>query len=112
MIEKGKCCIVNNSLLSFQCIYLFFVAYKYFEYFTFSGKPVADVQAAVPAKSKAAAAAKEGTSAKPKVTLVDPKKEDSDDSEDSDEDSDDEVNFVYVRVALLMAAWFATLEYI
>ncbi|WOG95944.1 hypothetical protein DCAR_0415273 [Daucus carota subsp. sativus] len=50
------------------------------------GKPVADVQAAVPAKSKAAAA-KEGTSAKPKVTLVDPKKEDSDDSEDSDEDS-------------------------
>ncbi|KAL1819038.1 hypothetical protein ACET3Z_013907 [Daucus carota] len=53
------------------------------------GKPVADVQAAVPAKSKAAAA-KEGTSAKPKVTLVDPKKEDSDDSEDSDEDSDDE----------------------
>ncbi|KAK1373518.1 Histone deacetylase HDT1 [Heracleum sosnowskyi] len=52
-------------------------------------KPVAEVEAAVPAKSKAAAT-KPGTSAKPKVTLVDPKKQDSDDSESSDEDGDDE----------------------
>lgn len=56
---------------------------------------MANVQAAVavPAKSKVAAT-KPATSAKPKVTLVDPKKEDSDDSEGSDEDGDDEVNFV------------------
>lgn len=53
---------------------------------------MADVKADVPAKSKSAT--KPGTSAKPKVTLVDPKKEESDDSEDSDEDGDDEVNFV------------------
>ncbi|KAL8092529.1 histone deacetylase HDT1-like [Apium graveolens] len=49
-------------------------------------KPVAEV--AVSAKSKSAT--KPGTSTKPKVTLVDPKEEDSDDSEGSDEDGDDE----------------------
>ncbi|KAL6578436.1 hypothetical protein OROMI_010764 [Orobanche minor] len=56
-------------------------------------KPETDVQAAIPTKSEAAAAAaatKPESSAKPKVTFVDPKKDESDDSDGSDEDDDDE----------------------
>lgn len=55
-----------------------------------SGKVVPDVQVANPTKSKDAAK-KPVSATKPKVTLVDPKKEESHEEEDSD-DSDEELN--------------------
>lgn len=54
-----------------------------------NGKPVPAIPAAKATDSKAAAT-KPGTSAKPKVTVVEPKKDESDDSDDSDDESEDD----------------------
>lgn len=64
----------NNDLYTFYIV-------------NFLGKPVPAIPAAKATDTKAAAS-KPGTSAKPKVTVVEPKKDESDDSDDSD----DEVN--------------------
>lgn len=58
----------------------------------FTGKPVPDVSVADPAKSKDVSKkpATAAVSAKPKVTLVEPKKDESDDVDDSDDEDDED----------------------
>ncbi|KAL6511185.1 hypothetical protein OROHE_020554 [Orobanche hederae] len=108
--EDGK--LIHRSQLSIQCFFDFIIfstvaerpdgndssdededeSESEDEKITEKCKPETDVQAAIPTKSEAAAATKPESSAKPKVTFVDPKKDESDDSDGSDEDDDHESN--------------------